>query len=189
MPATRASRVGHSIHENTTASLSSRRTARENVVSVPSGKSSPQHSTPRSAPDFSKTAPAAEPGRQAWGCGGVERDGTVATRTATRGVASRSDRVGTETSLAFEHRFHRMTGPLLAAFAAAATLHTPLAGAQGAVSTHLRYDRIEVDLRIAADATSTRTHRLEATALTREGTAQVGRQQIQFNRGIELCEP
>jgi hypothetical protein len=76
MPGSRASRVGQSIHENTTASSSLRWTARVNEVSLSSGTSSPRHSTPRSAPGFLKIAAAAETGRQAYGCGGVEADGT-----------------------------------------------------------------------------------------------------------------
>jgi transglutaminase-like putative cysteine protease len=52
----------------------------------------------------------------------------------------------------------------------------------------LRIDRIEAIVRIAPDATSTRTHRLDITALSREGTAEAGRRQIQFNRDLESIE-
>jgi hypothetical protein len=50
MPASRTSRDGQTIHENTTVSPGSHFTAIGNDVTLPSGTSSPQHSTTFSAP-------------------------------------------------------------------------------------------------------------------------------------------
>ena len=61
MPASRASLDGHSIQENTTTSPSSAFTARRKSVSLPSGTSSPQHSTTRVAPFSRKTGAAWRP--------------------------------------------------------------------------------------------------------------------------------
>lgn len=84
----------------------------------------------------------------------------------------------------------------VAALAVLVGLHAGHAGAQGgrppaasgAPIEHLRIDRVEVTMKIAADATTRRTHRLETTALTREGAGQAGRRQIQFNRDMETVE-
>lgn len=66
-----------------------------------------------------------------------------------------------------------------------AGFHAWPAAAQGTAHQHLRFDRIEATIRIAPDALATRTHRLEATALTREGATEIGRSQIRFNRDVE----
>ena len=58
MPASRASFEGHSTQEKTTVSSSLRFTAIGKDVTLPSGTSSPQHSTQRSAPCSLKMASA-----------------------------------------------------------------------------------------------------------------------------------
>jgi hypothetical protein len=69
-----------------------------------------------------------------------------------------------------------------------AALHPCMAAAQGPAHQNLRFDRLEMTMRIAPDATSTRTHRIEATALTREGAAAIGRHDIRFDREAETIE-
>lgn len=60
--------------------------------------------------------------------------------------------------------------------------------AQRAPAAHVELDSVTTSIRIHADATSTRTHRIELKALTRDGTAEAGRQTIQFNRDVESVE-
>jgi hypothetical protein len=59
LPSSRTLREGQMIHEKTTVSLSLRFTAIGNDVTLPSGTSSPQHSTSFSAPCSLKTTAAA----------------------------------------------------------------------------------------------------------------------------------
>jgi hypothetical protein len=79
LPASRASRDGHTIQEKTTVSPGSSFTAIGKEVSLPSGTSSPQHSTPSTPPPPARrargrSAPPSPPGRGRLGAGRRHRD-------------------------------------------------------------------------------------------------------------------